>query len=149
MAGSPGSRSPSSTGISPVSRASSSSARAPEPRGAAPRAPRYTPPTSEPLPVRRQLPIVLDAAPVLPFEDVSMDESAGRYLQEEVRADHDYPDFDKSRMDGFAVVAADLREARRPIRIVQEVPAGMDPAALKRVTPGMASRIMTGAPIPP
>jgi len=104
---------------------------------------------SEPLPVARALSIVLDAAPVLPFEDVAMDESAGRYLQEEVRADHDYPDFDKSRMDGFAVVAAGLKDALRPLRILQEIPAGMDPAALKSVTPGTASRIMTGAPIPP
>ena len=104
---------------------------------------------SEPLPVARALSIVLEAAPVLPFEDVPMAESAGRWLQEEVRADRDYPDFDKSRMDGFAVVAADLQHSLRPLRVVQEIPAGMDPAALKSVTPGTASRIMTGAPVPP
>jgi molybdopterin molybdotransferase len=104
---------------------------------------------SEILPVDRALSIVLDAAPVLPFEEVAMDESPGRWLQEEVRADGDYPDFDKSRMDGYAVIAADLKDPLRPLRILQEIPAGMDPAALKRLTPGTASRIMTGAPIPP
>lgn len=103
----------------------------------------------EPLPVDRALSIVLEAAPVLPFEEVGLDESPGRYLQEEVRADRDYPDFDKSRMDGFAVIAADLKDTLRPLRILQEIPAGMDPAALQRVAPGTASRIMTGAPVPP
>ncbi len=104
---------------------------------------------TELLPVDRALQIVLDAAPVLPFEEVAMDEAPGRYVQEEVRADRDYPDFDKSMMDGYAVMAADLRDGLRPLRIVQEIPAGIDPARLIPVTPGTASRIMTGAPVPP
>lgn len=78
-----------------------------------------------------------------------MDDAPGRYLQEEVRADRDYPDFDKSMMDGYAVVAADLQRELRPLRVIQDIPAGSDPARLKRVAPGTASRIMTGAPMPP
>lgn len=103
----------------------------------------------DPLPVDAALSIVLKAAPVLPSERVGMDDALGRYLQEEIRADHDYPDFDKSLMDGYAVIAADTQDGGRPLRVVQEIPAGMDPAALRPVTPGTASRIMTGAPIPP
>jgi len=104
---------------------------------------------AEMLPVGSALSIVLNAAPVLPSEQVGMDEALGRYLQEEIRADHDYPEFDKSLMDGFAVVASDLRREPRSLRVVQEIPAGMDPAKLRPIVPGTASRIMTGAPIPP
>src|SRR3989442_8770941 len=103
----------------------------------------------DPLPVDAALSIVLKAAPVLPSERVGMDDALGRYLQEEIRADHDYPDFDKSLMDGYAVIAADTQDGGRPLRVVQEIPAGMDPAKLRPIVPGTASRIMTGAPIPP
>ena len=101
------------------------------------------------LPVERALSIVLDAAPILPFEQVQADDALGRWLQEEIHADHDYPEFDKSLMDGYAVVAADLQRDLRPLRVNQEIPAGIDPARLVAVVPGTAARIMTGAPIPP
>jgi molybdopterin molybdotransferase len=104
---------------------------------------------TEMLPVERALAIVLEAAPVLPSEQVEMDDAPGRYLLEEIRADRDYPDFDKSLMDGFALVAADLQRGLRPLRVIQDIPAGTDPAKLRPVVPGTASRIMTGAPIPP
>jgi len=101
------------------------------------------------LPVERALSIVLESTPILPFEQVSAGDALGRWLQEEVRAGHDYPEFDKSLMDGYAVLSADLRRDLRPLRVIQEVPAGIDPARLKPVVPGTAARIMTGAPIPP
>src|SRR6266571_4540326 len=101
------------------------------------------------LPVERALAIVLESAPVLPFEQVAADDAPGRWLQEEIRAGHDYPEFDKSLMDGYAVLSADLQRDLRPLRVIQEVPAGIDPARLKPVVPGTAARIMTGAPIPP
>src|SRR5207249_1192596 len=68
--------------------------------------PRYTPSMPDLLSVETALSIVLKAAPVLASERVGMDDALGRHLQEEIRADHDYPAFDKSLMDGFAVVAA-------------------------------------------
>ncbi len=101
------------------------------------------------LSVDEALSIVLDAAPVLPFERVPPDEALGRYLQEEIRADRDYPDFDKSLMDGYAVVAADLERGLRPLDVIQEIAAGADPGRLETVRPGTAARIMTGAPVPP
>ncbi|HKB07415.1 MAG TPA: gephyrin-like molybdotransferase Glp [Candidatus Polarisedimenticolia bacterium] len=104
---------------------------------------------SEPIAVERALSIVLEATPVLPFESIDTDQALGRWLQEEIKADRDHPDFDKSLMDGYAVVAADLERDLRPLRVVQEIPAGTDPAGLRAVRPGGASRIMTGAPIPP
>ena len=104
---------------------------------------------AELLAVERAMSIVLEATPVLPFEQVRMDDALGRRLQEEIRADHDYPEFDKSLMDGYAVIAADTQREPRSLRVLQEIPAGMDPANLRPVVPGNASRIMTGAPIPP
>ncbi len=102
-----------------------------------------------PLAVARALEIVLQATPVLPAEEVAYGETAGRVLQEEIRADRDFPPFDKSLMDGYAVIADDLHAAPRTLRILQEIPAGADPARLQALTPGTASRIMTGAPLPP
>lgn len=104
---------------------------------------------SKALGVGEALDLVLRAAPVLPSEEVSYIEALGRVLQEEVRADADYPPFDKSLMDGYAVIAADLSAAPRRLRLQEEIPAGSDPARLRPLAPARASRIMTGAPLPP
>ncbi len=103
----------------------------------------------EMLPVDRALALVLDAAPTLPAETVALDLAAGRVLREEVRAPDDVPPFDKSRMDGYAVRAADLGDPERPLRVIQEIAAGADPESLTAVLAGNAARIMTGAPLPP
>ncbi len=104
---------------------------------------------SDLLPVDEALAIVLSAAPALPPEEVPLDEAAGRILRDEVHAEHDFPPFDKSLMDGYAVIAADLAAAPRTLRVLEEIPAGSDPSRLERLQPGTASRIMTGAPLPP
>ncbi|MFQ5876635.1 MAG: gephyrin-like molybdotransferase Glp [Acidobacteriota bacterium] len=102
-----------------------------------------------PLPVEEALRRVLQATPLLPFEVVPYRAAAGRVLQEEVRAPHDYPPFEKAMMDGYAVRAEDLDAPPRRLRVIQEIPAGSDPRRLEPVGPGTASRIMTGAPMPP
>jgi len=75
---------------------------------------------------------------------------AGRVLAEEVIA-IDLPRFDNSSVDGFAVMASDVREASptspRSLRVVADIPAGASPTL--RLASGEAARIMTGAPIPP
>ncbi len=95
------------------------------------------------------LALVLEAAPLLPPEEAPYSEVLGRILREEVRADHDYPPFDKALMDGYAVIAAYLEGAPRMLRVIEEISAGAEPERLLAVTPGTASRIMTGAPMPP
>ncbi|UJH70568.1 hypothetical protein L0A91_16230 [Ornithinimicrobium sp. INDO-MA30-4] len=62
----------------------------------------------------------------------------------------DLPRFDNSAMDGYAVRAADVEgiDAENPknIKVQGDIPAGdTEPRVLE---PGMAWRIMTGAPIP-
>lgn len=67
-------------------------------------------------------------------------------LAREVRADRDAPPFDKALVDGFAIRADDLRGGPAGFEVVEEVTAGRVPS--RRVGPGQAVSIMTGAPMP-
>lgn len=83
-------------------------------------------------------------------EVVSLEESDGRYLAEDLIADHDIPPFNRSPYDGFAVRAVDTDGASthkpKVLQVVGEIGAGsVFPAEVK---PGEAVRIMTGAEIP-
>lgn len=101
------------------------------------------------LPVDEALRRVLEISAPLGSEEIPFDRALGRVLQEEIRAAHDYPLFDRSLMDGFAVIAADLATVPCTLRIGQDIPAGADPRVLRSIEPGTAARIMTGAPLPP
>ncbi len=83
-------------------------------------------------------------------ERVALCESAGRVLAKDMIAAENIPPFDRSPYDGYAFRAADTREASKehPVTfsILEEVPAGAVPT--KEVTPGTATKILTGAPIP-
>ena len=76
------------------------------------------------------------------MEQIPLGRARGYSLAEDVAADRDYPPFDKSLMDGFA-----LRGPKREAKIIGEIAAGnWSDAAIQ---PGEAIAIMTGAPIPP
>lgn len=95
--------------------------------------------------------VVLDAAPVLGHEKVSILDALGRVLGEDIVAERDNPPWDNSAMDGFAVRWDDIKQEhaiQKPVMlsVIEEVPAGTMPS--KTVGPGQAIRIMTGAPIP-
>jgi molybdopterin molybdotransferase len=83
-------------------------------------------------------------------ETVDLDEVAGRTLASPVISPIDHPPWDNSAMDGFAVHAADVRDASgaQPVRlkVVDEIAAGGFPT--RSVGRGEAARIMTGAPVP-
>jgi molybdopterin molybdotransferase len=81
---------------------------------------------------------------VLPgVETVPLDSALGRVLAEDAAADRDYPPFDRSMRDGFAVRAADLPGT---LRLTGEIRAGQHfDGALGA---GEAIEIMTGAPVP-
>jgi molybdopterin molybdotransferase len=76
-------------------------------------------------------------------EEISLAESAGRVLAEEIAADRDLPALDRSARDGYAVRASDLPGR---LEIVGEVRAGERFAG--EVGAGQAVEIMTGAPVP-
>lgn len=82
-------------------------------------------------------------------ETIPVAEALGRVLAARILAP-DLPRFDNSSVDGFAVVASDLRRASpahpRRLEVVADIPAGS--ASNVHLMPGKAARIMTGAPVP-
>jgi molybdenum cofactor synthesis domain-containing protein len=87
--------------------------------------------------------LVLQHTPTLPSEYVSLAESFGRVLAEDVLADGPLPPFPSSAVDGYAVRAAD---AGRSLRVVGESAAGRPLTA--SIEPGTAARVLTGGVIP-
>jgi len=96
------------------------------------------------------LELLLETVDPLGAETIPLVEASGRVLAQEILARDDAPPFDRSAMDGYAVVAADLEgiSAARPVRlkIQEEVPAGKVPELA--VTTGVTSVVMTGSPVP-
>ncbi|MED3879908.1 gephyrin-like molybdotransferase Glp [Priestia megaterium] len=84
------------------------------------------------------------------IERVSITESYGRYLGEDIIADQNVPHFNKSLYDGFAVRAQDCVEvsSEHPVEfeVVGEIGAGF--VFEEEVKPFQAVRIMTGAQVP-
>ena len=81
---------------------------------------------------------------------VSLPESLGLVLAEDVIAQEDMPPFANSAMDGFALLSQDSRQQTgQParLRVTGGVAAGY--VADHAVEEGTAMRIMTGAPVPP
>lgn len=79
-------------------------------------------------------------------EAVELEASYGRVLAEEVRADRDYPPFNRSTRDGFAVRAADTDRPPATLTRVGEIKAGS--TFPRKLGPGECVAIMTGAPLP-
>jgi molybdopterin molybdotransferase len=81
-------------------------------------------------------------------EIVPLEEAAGRILGADVASDVDWPPFDTSAMDGYAVCAEEARAAAAGLRERPGLVAAGDLPA-ERLEPGEAVRVMTGAPLPP
>jgi molybdopterin molybdotransferase len=90
--------------------------------------------------------IILQSVSVLPSEPVALPDLVGRVIAEEILAPWDMPRWNNSAMDGFAVRAEDC-VANRPLTVEGYIPAGGNAVGLT-VKPGMAVKIMTGAPAP-
>lgn len=103
-----------------------------------------------PIPVAEAVARVMKYAYQGEMEKVSLIESYGRTLGEDVIADHDVPHFDRSPYDGFAIRAEDTKEASssNPIQfeVIGEIGAGF--VFTEEVKEFQAVRIMTGAAIP-
>jgi molybdopterin molybdotransferase len=80
------------------------------------------------------------------IETVELKSALGRVLAEEVRADRDYPPFDRAARDGFAVRSADCRTAGATLRVIGEAAAGSQFRG--RLGSGECVEIMTGAAVP-
>ncbi|MEP6994966.1 MAG: molybdopterin molybdotransferase MoeA, partial [Acidobacteriota bacterium] len=97
--------------------------------------------------VSEALEILGRACAPLPEESIPLRDAVGRVLSREVVSDVDWPPFDTSAMDGYAVRMDDVGTpgvtlTERPGLVAAGDSAG---AALR---PGEAVRVMTGAPLP-
>ncbi|MBQ4865979.1 molybdopterin molybdotransferase MoeA [Priestia megaterium] len=84
------------------------------------------------------------------IERVSITESYGRYLGEDIIADQNVPHFNKSLYDGFAVRAQDCVEvsSEHPVEFEVAGEIGAGSVYEEEVKPFQAVRIMTGAQVP-
>ncbi len=98
------------------------------------------------LSVAEALKLILAQAMPLPPTVVPLMDAIGCILASDVASDVDSPPHDKSMVDGYAIVAADLATGSAMLRVLEEVTAGDVPRL--RVELGAATRIMTGAPLP-
>lgn len=89
--------------------------------------------------------IILENISTLPPKAVDIRDAVGLCLADDVLSDIDMPPFDKSAMDGFAVIAGDTAIGAE-LAVVENITAGVLPQ--KRVQSGQCSKIMTGASVP-
>jgi molybdopterin molybdotransferase len=84
------------------------------------------------------------------IERVDLRSCRDRILATPVTSHLDFPHWDNSAMDGFAVRFEDVQtcNAHQPavLDIIEEIPAGYQPQ--KRIQPGQAARILTGSVMP-
>src|SRR5262249_10893379 len=101
--------------------------------------------------VHDALTMILDTISSLGGERIGLLQAVSRVLAEEIRSEREVPPFANSAMDGYAVRWDDVQNASadRPIAltVLEVIQAGAMPA--QTVTTGTASKIMTGAVIPP
>lgn len=101
--------------------------------------------------VHDALTMILETVSPLAGERVGLLQAVGRVLAEEVRSEREVPPFANSAMDGYAVRWDDVRDAsaEQPVAlaVLEVLQAGAMPTQV--VTTGTASKIMTGAVIPP
>ena len=80
--------------------------------------------------------------------ECALHEADGLLLAEDLRADRDYPPFDKALMDGFAVRCGDLEQLPADLTVIGTVAAGV--ANLEVIDrEGMVAREVSITVVPP
>lgn len=104
------------------------------------------------LPAAEATKIILDLVqPLRETETVDLNRSFGRILAASVSSNLDFPYWDNSAMDGYAVKYQDVAaiNPQQPVelKVVSEIAAGKVPTTTIKL--GEAARIFTGAMLPP
>jgi molybdopterin molybdotransferase len=87
---------------------------------------------------------ILNNVPVkLDSETVNLGQALGRILAQDIISRINMPPFNKSAMDGYAVISND--KSKR-FKVIETVPAGVIPQ--KKVHPGECAKVMTGGIVP-
>ncbi|MEM9164696.1 MAG: gephyrin-like molybdotransferase Glp [Cyanobacteria bacterium P01_F01_bin.4] len=79
-------------------------------------------------------------------ETVDLTAAYGRILAATVTSRLDFPHWDNSAMDGYAVRYEDVQQSPVSLTVVEEIPAGKRPQ--RALTIGQAARIFTGSMVP-
>jgi molybdopterin molybdotransferase len=79
-------------------------------------------------------------------EIIPLGEALGRILAQPVVSELDFPHWDNSAMDGYAVRYEDVKASPAMLQVIEEIPAGKLP--VQTVKAGQAARIFTGAMLP-
>ncbi|MGV3509961.1 MAG: molybdopterin molybdotransferase MoeA, partial [Sphingobacteriaceae bacterium] len=79
-------------------------------------------------------------------EVIDLDDADGRVLAEDIFADRDYPPFNRSAMDGYAIRFEDWNSGTRKFEIQEVIFAGTTPT--EELKSNAAFKIMTGAAVP-
>jgi len=89
------------------------------------------------------------ANPSPAMESVPLLEARGRVLAQDATADRDYPPFDRSTRDGYAVRSSEVQTVPVTLECLGEARAGRPYRESLGTRPGVCVEIMTGAPVPP
>jgi molybdopterin molybdotransferase len=93
--------------------------------------------------ISRALQLFLDSlAPLSGVETIGLEGSDGRVLAQDIAAPRDVPHYDRSAMDGFAVVASDTFGSSKDAGILLKLTSG------DRISSGVCRQVHTGSPIP-
>lgn len=90
--------------------------------------------------------ILLDHARSCGKENIPLDNALGRVLSEVIKADRDYPPFDRAAMDGYAFRLSDFKNGMRDFTVIDTIYAGYKPA--HTLSEGSCYKIMTGSAVP-
>ncbi|ATW26690.1 gephyrin-like molybdotransferase Glp [Candidatus Formimonas warabiya] len=94
--------------------------------------------------------MLLQKANMVEEGSVSLMGALGRVLSQNIRARENLPAFHKSPLDGYALIAKDVEQAKpsHPValEVIEEVRAGFVPK--QKITPGTTIKVMTGSPLP-
>ena len=100
--------------------------------------------------IQNAIKLISDNQKLTDVEEISIYDAHKRVLAEDIMAFHDSPPFDKSAMDGFAVIAENTfgagQSTPKEFKIIDAIGAG--DFSDKTVGEGEAIVIATGAPIP-
>jgi molybdopterin molybdotransferase len=81
------------------------------------------------------------------WEEVDIDNAFNRTLAEDIYADRDYPPFNRSAMDGYALKSEDLNDKMiNEFEVIENLFAGN--ISNQKIQNGQCIKIMTGAPVP-
>jgi molybdopterin molybdotransferase len=94
--------------------------------------------------------LIWNETPVLKKEKIEIIDSLGRVIAEDIVSEFDIPPFDRSAMDGFAIISDDTFSATKENPVLLEVIGEIKAGDFKnfKIEKGKAISIMTGAKIP-